>query len=337
MKYYISHLFVSFFLFVMISACSDLEDNITPPPKVGVHPEGTLNANSSNFHGKLLIGGEFETCQQCHAADLSGGITGVSCSSTNCHPSIGVHKEGVKDINSQNFHGKYIMAHDWNLSNCQQCHAADYSGGILAANCNTCHINQGGPEACNTCHGSFADADLIAPPTDLDGNVNTSAPGVGAHSSHLFQPALMDSIACNECHTVPQQFSSTDHIDGTPNAELNFGTLASSGPSAPTHDFTDYTCSNVYCHGNFEFSKDSSAYQFAYEADKMEGNNFSPIWNKVDGTQGTCGTCHGLPPTGHIAATIATCYTCHPGVVNASGEIIDNTKHINGDKNVFGN
>ena len=81
--------------------------------------------------------------------------------------------------------------------------------------------------------------------------------------------------------------------------------------------------------------KDSSSNQFAYTADKMMGNNRSVIWNQVDGSQAVCGSCHNLPPDGHIANP--NCSNCHPGVVDANRNIIDQTKHINGMKNVFGN
>ena len=80
------------------------------------------------------------------------------------------------------------------------------------------------------------------------------------------------------------------------------------------------------------------ANQFAYSADKMEGNKRNVIWNKVDGSEVVCGTCHGLPPIGHTNfGGLNTCANCHIGVVNAQGQIIDKTKHMNGVKNVFGN
>ncbi len=56
----------------------------------------------------------------------------------------------------------------------------------------------------------------------------------------------------------------------------------------------------------------------------------------MDGTQAKCGTCHGLPPTGHIAAPITSCYLCHQGVVDEMGNIIDKDKHINGYKSARG-
>ncbi len=70
----------------------------------------------------------------------------------------------------------------------------------------------------------------------------------------------------------------------------------------------------------------------------MEGNNSAVIWNKVDDTQAQCGSCHGLPPTGHVDfGGLTTCVNCHQGVVNGQGQITNSGKHINGVINVFGN
>jgi nitrate/TMAO reductase-like tetraheme cytochrome c subunit len=78
----------------------------------------------------------------------------------------------------------------------------------------------------------------------------------------------------------------------------------------------------------------------------MTGNNFNPIWNKVDGTQAECGSCHGqwewdesiqdsiltsIAPVGHRTDFEGlTCYNCHLLVVDQNDNIIDPTKHING-------
>jgi predicted CxxxxCH...CXXCH cytochrome family protein len=110
------------------------------------------------------------------------------------------------------------------------------------------------------------------------------------------------------------------------------------GASNAAYDPSTAKCSNVYCHGNFEFFRDSAEVtnQFAYTADKMTGINKTVDWTKVDQNEAECGSCHGLPPEGHIAAPLSACYQCHQGVVDQSGNIIDRTKHINGEKNARG-
>jgi len=255
-------------------------------------------------------------------------------------PDLSVHKTGILDKNSPNFHGKLVMSFDWNMKTCQRCHSTDYSGGITDVNCNSCHTEQNGPEACNTCHGNFNDPTMIAPPRDVNGNTSTSSLSVGAHTRHLYENELGSEIYCSDCHKVPQNYMDAGHIDSNLPAEVIFNGLAVDNIATnAAYDHSTGTCSNTYCHGNFEFLKDSSDYQFMYTADKMVGNNFSVIFNKVDDTQAECGSCHGLPPEGHIESTLSNCGSvgCHEGIVDASGKIIDQEKHINGFKNVRGN
>ncbi len=253
-------------------------------------------------------------------------------------PVLSVHKEGIKDVNSPNFHGNLVRLNNWSMKECIQCHAADYKGGITGKSCFKCHTQPAGPEACNTCHGDFSDPSKIAPPRDTNGGTSESSPGVGAHSSHLYTNTLGRIVRCSNCHIVPKKMSDPGHIEQLP-AEINFSGLADTSIAAnASFDVRALTCSNIYCHGNFEFKKSDAipTNQFAYTSDKMVGNNFSPIWNKMDGSQDSCGTCHGLPPTGHIDAPLTACYLCHQGIVDENGNIVDKDKHINGRKNARG-
>ncbi len=258
-------------------------------------------------------------------------------------PSVSIHKEGIMNPASENFHGKLIRKNNWDMRDCRQCHAADYSGGIVDASCITCHSNPGGPEACNTCHGVLADPMRIAPPRDLSGNTSPTELTVGAHAQHLYDNMLGKKVFCEACHVVPQSIYDPGHVDTEPPAEVILGDLAVFNvASNAAYDPSTGTCSNIYCHGNFEYLKADAdpINQFAYIEDKMIGNNFTVIWNKVDGSQMVCGSCHDLPPKGHIGHgqwSVETCYQCHQGVIDPQGNIIDKTKHINGIKNSRGN
>ena len=272
-------------------------------------------------------------------------ILGVfaSCSKLNepipLTPELTIHREGILEKDSPTWHGNLVRENSWNLKDCQNCHAADYSGGITGSSCLTCHTQPSGPEACNTCHGDFTDPSIIAPPQDINHNISTDSTGVGAHVSHLYQNDLGSQIPCSTCHIVPQDYFDPGHaVDDPLPAEVIFSPLAVHNIAVnPVYDYSSATCSDTYCHGNWEFLKDSSSYQFAYTDDKMVGNNNSVVWNEVGAGQADCGTCHGLPPTGHVPAEIQFCSTCHQGIVDPDGNIIDQTKHINGEKNVFGN
>ena len=273
-----SIILLSSLLLLVFLGCTEIQDEITPPPYVGVHPEGFGTASSPDFH-------------------------------------------------------KFVFANsDWsfNLTECQKCHAADYNGGTVGVSCLGCHTQPAGPEACNTCHGVFANPDFIAPPNDLEDNSDIGSRGVGAHYSHVYNNSMSSNIGCFECHqqtTSEGKFVHT-HIDPPP-AKMEFGdfTHPDSLDLNPDYNFTDVTCSNTYCHGNFKFGN-------------IIGNNNTVTWNSTTEIEAECGTCHGEvdmdgnmvtpQPTGHFGAwTINQCVMCHSSVVDADGEIIDKLKHIN--------
>jgi hypothetical protein len=140
---------------------------------------------------------------------------------------------------------------------------------------------------------------------------------------------------------VPQDYFDPGHaVDDPLPAEVIFSPLAVHNIAQnPVYDHPSATCSETYCHGNWEFLKDSSSNQFAYTDDRMIGNNRSVIWNEVGVGQADCGSCHDLPPQGHIPAELNACGNCHTGIVDSDGNIVDSLsyKHINGEINVFGN
>lgn len=271
----------------------------------------------------------------------------ISCSEieTDITPPVKItlHKEGVNNPASPNFHGKLVAQNNWDLKSCQQCHAANYSGGVTQSSCLSCHRYPGGPEACNTCHGDFTNPYSIAPPRDLSGNISPTSRGVGAHIKHLIGNELGSEIECSTCHLVPRSYYDNSHIDNSPYAEVIFSGLAVKGTTSsnqPTYNYQQISCSNTYCHGNFSYSKNQSSYQWAYTQDQMVGNNTAPVWNIVDGSFNSCNSCHGKSatdpsPIGHINSTISGCANCHPTVVDNQGNIIDKEKHINGKINVF--
>ena len=271
-------------------------------------------------------------CEDCHGADLSGGISGVACS--DCH-SLFPHPSGWTNPASPNFHGVYIKGDDWSLSSCTGCHGEDFEGGSSGVSCTTCHSQTGGPEACNTCHGNFSgpvsDIRNWAPPEDLDKETATTAKGVGAHQAHLntMDLASVNELGCNQCHAQLSGFDDPNHIKG--GVQLHFDPLATdSGRVTPIWSGSSATCANVYCHGNFEFTRASSPYPWAYTDSAMTGNNPTLEWTKVGTGQADCGTCHGLPPAGHFPQELKDCYVCHGTVVDQDLNIIDKTKHING-------
>ena len=343
------------FLMVLafIAACSELNTDIPSVPKVNTHGDSLYNPTSPNYHPKTIVGspnGMYD-CQECHAADFSGGVAKVGCNTNDCHPAIGVHVDGIIDPASEKFHGNYIKNNQWDMISCQSCHGAKYGGGefkyadgsSLSPTCLDCHAYPGGPENCSTCHGSITSP---APPRDLDGNTSTSARGVGAHQVHLAGSSKGKTLSCTDCHTVPGGVYFAGHIDSDNRAEVMINseiakvtTNDNSSPNVPidlnqptyipvpVYNLADLTCANTYCHGYFK-----------------NGNvDNIPVWNDPSTSQ--CGSCHGdgsnpLPKTqsqGGNHPGSNNCSICHGGVVDANLKIINPSKHIDGLLNLFGN
>jgi predicted CxxxxCH...CXXCH cytochrome family protein len=155
------------------------------------------------------------------------------------------------------------------------------------------------------CHGTDISN---APPTSVSGVMETTAVGVGAHRAHVVVAATWHrQVVCSDCHVVPATVGAPGHIDGDNKAELTFSMIAGTNAS-----WNGTTCT-VSCHGSAAFG----------------GTKPTPTWTLVDGTQSTCGSCHGAPPPPPHPANTA-CATCHPTMEIGSLTFRDPASHING-------
>jgi predicted CxxxxCH...CXXCH cytochrome family protein len=196
---------------------------------------------------------------------------------------------------------------------CDRCHGAPPPS-HAQSNCATCHpassphidgvVQVGRGAGCAGCHG---DAASPAPPTDLSGNTQITAIGVGAHRAHLAVPSgLRGPIPCQTCHLVPTQVDDPGHIDSLSPAEVNANL---------SWDRATQTCGTTNCHVAAR-----------------------PVWTARGGA--TCGSCHGIPPANgpHTPTmTLFSCGTCHSQTMDQFGTIILTTgpggttsKHMNG-------
>jgi len=263
-----------------------------------------------------------------------------------------VHPDGFQSPSSPEFHGTAIQNAGWEMRNCRQCHGGSYTGNN-AISCVSagCHVDANGtpksPEACNTCHGAFSalasDTVSWAPPRSLAGDTAETVRGVGAHQYHL-NTAFMDlsePVACNSCHHVPSSVYVPGHFDSPLPAPVFFAGQLATTPSEgitppPSYDTQSLRCNNTYCHGNWQLQESlaPSQFQFAYADTVISGSNFSPQWTGGD-SQDACGTCHGLPPTGHLDFQ-TSCTNCHYLDPAKQGGRLDKTIHINGKIDLYG-
>ena len=340
-------------------SCSKLTDELPAPvaPGVNVHDASWSSPSDAGFHGRQLGAAQpawnDQTCRTCHGGDYRGGTAGVAC--FKCHDpyphSVMFPRPGR--------HVGYMISKGFPLVSCQGCHGQGYTGGpVVAISCEQsgCHVDASGnpksPETCNTCHGTFsapvsltglALINSAAPPRDVDGDTTISSPGVGAHQKHLFTGTTGRSVKCVECHVIPASVSSPGHLNAASIAVFN-DTLANlvtgNGSVVPHPSFDENTmkCANTYCHGNWVLLK-SSAPSIAQQvyldtATVMVGARTSPVWT-AGSAEGQCWSCHGTgpntpTPAGHQVYETTACYLCHGDVVDASGNISNRAKHMNG-------
>jgi len=315
-------------IFVITTSCLEKRDIMDVP----THPSAWMDQSSEQFHGLAVTSSlsKSESCQTCHGENNTGGTSQVSCYDSQCHISY-PHPENFTDVHSPDSHVQFIREGvNWDITTCKSCHGADYAGkGSNDKNCLKCHQKEDGPENCTVCHGSN---DNAAPPEDLAENTETLYITVGAHQTHVSGTKLTTNMLgnCTTCHSDVPVFSVASHVnDGTVHSEVLFSNIGENfTTNNPTWDRNTATCSNVYCHGAFEFAEHDN--NPAYVDSIIAGTYLDVKWNSVGTNQAVCGSCHGLPPQGHIASALTECSNCHANVVDSSLNIVGKSLHING-------
>ena len=242
-KQYVIILIIIGFILAFAS-CTDLKKDlpVATNGNAKIHDAGWSDEGSSNFHGRYLKAKEYNTdaCTSCHAKNLLGGVSGVSCNK--CHQSF-PHSDGWEDDTSKtNFHGKYLKAKNWNSNECKNCHGAAYTGGTSGEACYQCHpsfphevkfAGEDGHEnymeqnrypfsECNKCHGANLTGGAIA---------DVSCSQSGCHSDAGGNTKSPE--ACNTCHGKFRA-AENDTLSWAPPRALNGDTLETS-PAVGAH------------------------------------------------------------------------------------------------------
>lgn len=224
-----------------------------------------------------------------------------------------IHPDDWTVSNSSFYKGRVLWGNGWDFQHCQSCHGKDFAGGNVDKSCYSCH--EEGVEACYTCHGDYT-TKMPYPPNSIFNQADSTLISVGAHKAHMESQIAV--VTCNQCHIVPQNYLDSGHLGDDNTAEITFGDLATDGGGlTPVWDRDSATCTSVYCHGAFTFGK-------------VMGNDTTTIWTLPGSVK--CGDCHDLPPEGHFGIGSNQCSSCHSSVVDANGNIIDKSKHVNGQK-----
>ena len=290
---------------------------------------GTCHGLPPPVHPALATGSNAATCSACHPETVKPDGTVDAAGGRHVNGTVDGfrgHPSGWMTIGGPAHHAAAARP---DANACLHCHAPVAPARVTTVTCQRCHDKAGTGDftmSCSSCHGSAANA---APPRDTLGNTATTAAGVGAHQAHVLGPrGIAAPLACVFCHPLPAAIASPGHDDGTVNVTGYTGTDPAllAAVKDPGWSRATETCATSYCHAPFPGSE--------------PGRVPAPRWTQVDGTQAFCGSCHGLPPTGHpglaTGFTLATCSVCHPETVT-SGGVIDVTKgaHLNGKPDGF--
>ena len=234
------------------------------------------------------------------------------------------HPKEWMSPDSPDFHGTALQT--LGEASCIECHGADFNGGKVEISCIECHLTSG---ACASCHGGLEDKSG-APPYGLEGETADTSLAVGAHQLHLHGSGQSAVVPCEFCHLVPALSSDSGHYDMYDNgayttdsiAELTFSGYAG---DSTVWDRTARSCSDNYCHGNFEGGNKTNA----------------PIWNEQN--QAECGSCHAVTENleqltinhkMHIEIGGFSCNICHMEVIREDMTFNDPSRHVNGVVNI---
>jgi hypothetical protein len=119
----------------MLAGCgSTPNDKASFSADTGKHAAGWLPAGHS-----ATAKADSTSCQECHGADLSGGISGISC--TGCHMGGPTSMHPVDwGTSILTKHGKYVVDNGSSSCSNANCHGANLQGVANSGpSCSSCH------------------------------------------------------------------------------------------------------------------------------------------------------------------------------------------------------
>jgi predicted CxxxxCH...CXXCH cytochrome family protein len=331
--------------------CHGSEDNAAPP--ADTHGNTALTALGVGAHQAHLAGGENSRpleCGECHrvperieepthvdASPAEVTFTGVAtamgreprwdasqatCSASFCHaPSAdAVHASPVWNepgsLDCDSCHASPPAPPHPQMSDCSVCHAEVFDSDRNVVD-RLLHVDGvvqvDVEERCTGCHGD----ENAAPPRDIAGNLATTAPGVGAHQTHVLGTEHSRAVPCAECHSVPAETLEAGHADSARPAELVFSGVALAHGATPVYE--NGTCRSTSCHGDVFPDEHESG-----------GTHTVPTWTRVDGSETQCGSCHGIPPPPPHPNPGYPCRHCHGNVGADDVSFVRPDLHVDG-------
>lgn len=185
--------------FSFLSGCSSPNSQSPFDPNTG-HAANWLPAAHMNAARTDLA-----SCNQCHGEDLSGGISGVSCTLCHLGGPTAVHPADWVPLLGK--HGPYVEANGTTACQNQWCHGPALEGvpGSGPA-CTKCHSFPFDPtkSTCAACHSSQMGPrrPVLGPTGDFGQNTNI-------RSHHVTGTADPTAAQCEVCHDMSEHTSGT--------------------------------------------------------------------------------------------------------------------------------
>jgi predicted CxxxxCH...CXXCH cytochrome family protein len=271
---------------VLLWGCSNANESAYTVDASGKHPSDWITA-----HGPSYLN-DATNCTGCHGATLTGGISGVSCSSTS--------------FNGQSCHGSGPHPVPWlthntvpnQLNSCSPCHGAGLAGGTAAPACAQCHIQLLPGEVpvlgtCISCHGTPPNG-AVYPNISAVHNAHTSLP----------LPPVSSATSNNLCNTCHLGGGSGSPTHGT-SLTVAFPTAYNAKTANAAYNSVAGSCANVSCHG-------------AVTTPPWRGGRINPLTQCIICHQ--AGTAPGVPQansyysgkhTKHLVDIGLVCTDCH--------------------------
>lgn len=214
-------------LFITVCGCSSGNDNNIILDTAGKHPADWVSAH------RVAALGTATTCYECHGGDLKGGVSKVSCFSAQlngqfCHaggPPAQSHPNGWRDPGLHGASAKSQPGLTSGFANCQACHGADFSGGIVGVSCFV------GSRATGSCH-TRSGLPVNAPHAALPWRTYPFP----THTETVDDAAGSNAAVCALCHTAGRNLTTpilSTYAAGKPgcfNSTLCHGSLANPHP-----------------------------------------------------------------------------------------------------------
>jgi hypothetical protein len=176
------------------------------------NPESIFNSDTGKHPNDWLPGGHMTaartniaSCNECHGADLAGGISHVSCTSCHLGGPTSIHPADWVPLLTK--HGPYAEANGTASCANQWCHGPQLSGvaGSGPA-CTSCHPFPFDPTkaTCATCHSSQMGSrrPVLGPNGDFGQNAQIL-------SHHVAGTADPTAAQCEVCHDMSEHTSGT--------------------------------------------------------------------------------------------------------------------------------